>query len=98
MTTNMAPHKLREIVDGIVAYIDNNDITIEDLMKFITAPDFPTGGVTYGIGGVREAYRTGRGGGVVRAKAEIVTQASGEEQVAGSDIPDQVNKALVVEN
>jgi DNA gyrase subunit A len=97
MATNMAPHNLREVVDGIVAYIDNNDITIEDLMKFITAPDFPTGGVIYGIGGVREAYRTGRGRVVVRAKAEIVTQANGKEQIVVTEIPYQVNKALMIE-
>src|SRR5690606_11814456 len=70
MATNMAPHNLREVVDGIVAYIDNNEITIEELMKFITAPDFPTGAIINGIQGVREAYRTGRGKVSVRAKAE----------------------------
>jgi DNA gyrase subunit A len=59
MATNMAPHNLREVIDGIIAYIDNNEITIEELMKFVTAPDFPTGALIYGIAGVREAYRTG---------------------------------------
>ncbi|WKZ61432.1 MAG: DNA gyrase subunit A [Cyclobacteriaceae bacterium] len=97
MATNMAPHNLREVVDGIVAYIDNNDITIEDLMKFVTAPDFPTGGIIYGISGVREAYRTGRGRVVVRSKAEIVTQANGREQIVVTEIPYQVNKALMIE-
>ena len=97
MATNMAPHNLREVVDGIVAYIDNNDIGIEDLMKFVTAPDFPTGGLIYGIGGVREAYRTGRGRVVVRAKAEIITQANGKEQIVVTEIPYQVNKALMIE-
>ncbi|MBX2970616.1 MAG: DNA gyrase subunit A [Cyclobacteriaceae bacterium] len=97
MATNMAPHNLREVVDGIVAYIDNNEISIEDLMKFVTAPDFPTGGIIYGIGGVREAYRTGRGRVVVRAKAEIVTQANGREQIVVTEIPYQVNKALMIE-
>lgn len=97
MATNMAPHNLREVVDGIVAYIDNNDIGIEDLMKFVTAPDFPTGGIIYGIGGVREAYRTGRGRVVVRAKAEIITQANGKEQIVVTEIPYQVNKALMIE-
>lgn len=97
MATNMAPHNLREVVDGIVAYIDNNDISIEDLMKFVTAPDFPTGGIIYGISGVREAYRTGRGRVVVRSKAEIVTQANGREQIVVTEIPYQVNKALMIE-
>jgi DNA gyrase subunit A len=97
MATNMAPHNLREVVDGIVAYIDNNDITIEDLMKFVNAPDFPTGGIIYGISGVREAYRTGRGRVVVRSKAEIVTQANGREQIVVTEIPYQVNKALMIE-
>lgn len=97
MATNMAPHNLREVVDGVIAYIDNNDIPIEDLMKFVTAPDFPTGGIIYGIAGVREAYRTGRGRVVVRAKAEIVAQANGKEQIVVTEIPYQVNKALMIE-
>jgi DNA gyrase subunit A len=97
MATNMAPHNLREVVDGIVAYIDNNDIPIEDLMKHVTAPDFPTGGIIYGVGGVREAYRTGRGRVVVRAKAEIVTTGSGREQIIVTEIPYLVNKALMIE-
>ncbi|MBX2966653.1 MAG: DNA gyrase subunit A [Cyclobacteriaceae bacterium] len=97
MATNMAPHNLREVVDGVIAYIDNNDIGIEDLMKHVTAPDFPTGGIIYGIGGVREAYRSGRGRVVVRAKAEIVTQPNGKEQIIVTEIPYQVNKALMIE-
>jgi len=97
MATNMAPHNLREVVDGVIAYIDNNDISIEDLMKFVTAPDFPTGGIIYGIGGIREAYRTGRGRVVIRSKAEIVTQANGREQIIVTEIPYQVNKALMIE-
>jgi len=97
MATNMAPHNLREVVDGVIAYIDNNEISIEDLMKFVTAPDFPTGGIIYGIGGIREAYRTGRGRVVIRSKAEIVTQANGREQIIVTEIPYQVNKALMIE-
>ncbi len=97
MATNMAPHNLREIVDGIIAYIDNNEIPVEDLMKFIVAPDFPTGGIIYGISGVREAYKTGRGRVVVRAKAEIVTTSTGREQIIVTEIPYQVNKALMIE-
>jgi DNA gyrase subunit A len=75
MATNMAPHNLTEVVDGITAYIDNKEISITDLMKYITAPDFPTGGIIYGYQGVQEAFLTGRGRIVVRAKAEIVTTA-----------------------
>jgi len=69
MATNMAPHNLTEVVAGIQAYIDNNDITIDELTEFITAPDFPTGGIIYGYQGVRTAYETGRGRVVMRAKA-----------------------------
>jgi DNA gyrase subunit A len=97
MATNMAPHNLREVIDGINAYIDNHEISIEDLMKFVTAPDFPTGAIIYGTSGVREAYRTGRGRVVVRAKAEIVTTANGREQIIVTEIPYQVNKALMIE-
>lgn len=97
MATNMAPHNLREVADGIVAYIDNNEITIEELMKYITAPDFPTGATIYGIQGVREAYRTGRGKVAVRAKAEIVTTKTGREQIIVTEIPYMVNKALMIE-
>ena len=97
MATNMAPHNLREVVDGIVAYIDNNDITIAELMNHITAPDFPTGAIIYGVSGVREAYLTGRGRIVVRAKAEIVTTSSGREQIIVTEIPYQVNKAMMIE-
>ncbi len=97
MATNMAPHNLAEVVDGITAYIDNPDIGIEDLMKFIPAPDFPTGGIIYGVGGVREAYRTGRGKAVIRAKAEIVPAGKDREQIVVTEIPYQVNKALMIE-
>lgn len=97
MATNMAPHNLREVIDGIIAYIDNNEITIEELMKFVTAPDFPTGALIYGIAGVREAYRTGRGKVVIRSKAEIVTTKTGRDQIIVTEIPYQVNKALMIE-
>ena len=97
MATNMAPHNLREVVDGIVAYIDNSDITIPELMKFITAPDFPTGGIIYGIAGVQEGYLTGRGRIVVRAKAEIVTNPNGKDQIIVTEIPYMVNKAMMIE-
>lgn len=97
MATNMAPHNLREVIDGIIAYIDNNEITIEDLMKYVTAPDFPTGALIYGVAGVREAYRTGRGKVVIRSKAEIVTTAKDRDQIIVTEIPYQVNKALMIE-
>lgn len=97
MATNMAPHNLREVVDGIIAYIDNNEITIPELMKFITAPDFPTGGIIYGITGVQEGYLTGRGRIVVRARAEIVTNPNGKDQIIVTEIPYMVNKALMIE-
>jgi DNA gyrase subunit A len=97
MATNMAPHNLREVVDGIVAYIDNRDITIPELMKYITAPDFPTGGIIYGTSGIQEAFLTGRGKIVVRSKAEIVTGNNGKDQIVVTEIPYMVNKAMMIE-
>lgn len=97
MATNMAPHNLTEVVDGIVAYIDNRDITIEELITHITAPDFPTGAIIYGYQGVRAAFETGRGRVVMRAKAEFETMKSGREQIIVKEIPYQVNKALMIE-
>jgi DNA gyrase subunit A len=97
MATNMAPHNLREVIDGIVAYIDNNDITIPELMKFVTAPDFPTGGIIYGYSGVQEAFLTGRGRILMRAKAEIVTSPNGKDQIVVTEIPYMVNKAMMIE-
>lgn len=97
MATNMAPHNLGEVVDGICAYIDNPDITVDDLMKYITAPDFPTGGIIYGTSGVREAYTTGRGKVTVRARAEIVATGKDREQIIVTEIPYQVNKAQMIE-
>jgi len=95
MATNMPPHNLSEIVDGIHAFIDNRDITIEELMQHIKAPDFPTGGVIYGYEGVREAFHTGRGRIVMRAKAEI-EEEKGREQIIVTEIPYQVNKADLI--
>ncbi len=97
MATNMAPHNLSEVVDGIIAYIDNRDITIVELMKYITAPDFPTGGIIYGYRGVQEAFLTGRGRIVVRSKAEIVTSSTGKDQIVVTEIPYMVNKAQMIE-
>lgn len=97
MATNMPPHNLSEVVDGIVAYIDNNDIDIAGLMQFITAPDFPTGGIIYGFQGVKEAFETGRGRVLMRAKAEIETTSTGKEQIIVTEIPFMVNKANMIE-
>lgn len=95
MATNMAPHNLTEVVDGIVAYIDNKDIEAEELMTYVKAPDFPTGGIIYGIDGAREAMLTGRGRIVVRGKAEI-EEVNGREQIIVTEIPYQVNKAELI--
>jgi DNA gyrase subunit A len=97
MATNMPPHNLTEVVDGIIAYIDNREITIPELMKIVQGPDFPTGGIIYGYQGIQEAFLTGRGKIVVRAKAEIVTNANGKEQIIATEIPYQVNKAQMIE-
>ncbi len=97
MATNMAPHNLSEVVDGISAYIDNNDITIDELTQYIKAPDFPTGGIIYGYQGVRSAFETGRGRIVMRAKSEIETLKSGKEQIVVTEIPYLVNKANMIE-
>ncbi len=97
MATNMAPHNLTEVVNGIHAYIDNHEITIQELMKHITAPDFPTGGLIYGYSGVQEAFLTGRGKVIMRAKAEIVTSPTGKEQIIVTEIPYMVNKAMMIE-
>jgi len=96
MATNMAPHNLTECIDGIVNYIDNRDITIEELMKFVKAPDFPTGGIIYGYTGVKEAFETGRGRIVMRAKAEIES-IKDREVIIVTEIPYQVNKAMMIE-
>ena len=96
MATNMLPHNLREVVDGIVATIDNPQISIEELMQYIKAPDFPTGGIIYGYAGVRQAFETGRGRVVVRGKAEIEETDNGRERIIITEIPYQVNKATLV--
>ncbi len=95
MATNMPPHNLTEVVNGTVAYIENSDIDIDGLMEHIKAPDFPTGGVIYGYEGVKEAFHTGRGRVVVRAKAEI-EEVSGRECIIVTEIPYQVNKAEMI--
>jgi DNA gyrase subunit A len=96
MATNMPPHHLGEVIDGTIAYIDNNDITIAELMQFVKAPDFPTGGIIYGYEGVKEAFETGRGRIVMRAKTEFETTDSGRERIIVTEIPFQVNKAEMI--
>lgn len=95
MATNMAPHNLTEVVDGTIAYIENRDITPEELLNYIKAPDFPTGGIIYGYEGVRDAFLTGRGRVVIRGKAEI-EEENGREQIIVTEIPYQVNKAEMI--
>ncbi|MBL0913811.1 MAG: DNA gyrase subunit A [Bacteroidia bacterium] len=92
MATNMAPHNLSEVIDGIVAYIDNREITVEELMKYVKAPDFPTGGIIYGYEGVKDAFMTGRGRVVMRAKAHFETLDGGREAIIVTEIPYQINK------
>jgi len=95
MATNMAPHNLTESVDAIVAYIDNNEITIDELMKHIIAPDFPTGGIIYGYDGVRDAFHTGRGRIVLRAKVNF-EEVGNRNAIIVTEIPYQVNKAEMI--
>ncbi|MHB1147861.1 MAG: DNA gyrase subunit A [Lutibacter sp.] len=95
MATNMAPHNLTEVINGTLAYIENRDIEISELMKYIKAPDFPTGGIIYGYEGVKEAFETGRGRIVMRAKA-IIEEVHGRESIIVSEIPYQVNKAEMI--
>lgn len=97
MATNMAPHNLREVIDATSAYIDNREIDIDELMKYVKAPDFPTGGIIYGYDGVKEAYHTGRGRVVMRACAEIETYGHDRERIIVTEIPYQVNKANMIE-
>lgn len=95
MATNMAPHNLTEVIDGITAYIDNNDITIDELITHVKAPDFPTGGIIYGYSGVKEAFETGRGRIVIRAKSNFET-VHGRDCIIVTEIPYQVNKSDMI--
>jgi len=97
MATNILPHNLREVANGIIAYVDNRDITIPELMEHIKAPDFPTGGIIYGYDGVKEALETGRGKIVVRARTEVETSPGGRESIIVHEIPYQVNKGAMLE-
>ncbi|MFZ1676384.1 MAG: DNA gyrase subunit A [Saprospiraceae bacterium] len=96
MATNMLPHNLSEVVDGIIATIENPDITLDELIKLIKAPDFPTGGIIYGVDGIREAYETGRGKVILRGVAEIQEGQHGNDVIIIKEIPYQVNKANLV--
>ncbi|MFO7853076.1 MAG: DNA gyrase subunit A [Bacteroidota bacterium] len=96
MATNMPPHNLAEIIDAIIAYVDNNDITTDELMQYVKGPDFPTGGIIYGEQGIRDAYETGRGRVVVRANTDIEFTHSGRECIIVNEIPYQINKAEMI--
>lgn len=97
MATNMAPHNLSESVDAINAYIDNNDITTEELMEYIKGPDFPTGGIILGLQGIKDAFETGRGRVVIRAKTDIEVSDSGRETIVVTEVPYMVNKRELIE-
>jgi len=96
MATNMAPHNLSEVIDGTVAYIDNNDIDVEGLMEYVKAPDFPTGGIIYGTEGVKSAFETGRGRIVMRGKAEFDVTKTGREQIVITEVPYQVSPSQII--
>ncbi|SHN39279.1 DNA gyrase subunit A [Chitinophaga sp. CF418] len=95
MATNIMPHNLTEVVDGAIAYIDNRDITIEELIKHVKAPDFPTGGIIYGYEGVKQGFETGRGRVVVRGKINVETSKAGRERLVIYELPYQINKAAL---
>lgn len=97
MATNIPPHNLNEVVDGLLAYIDNNDITVDELMDYIPGPDFPTGGIIMGRTGLRNAYETGNGSIKVRAKTEIKEYRNGKKAIIVTEIPYQVNKSRMIE-
>ncbi len=96
MATNMTPHNLSQVIDGTIAYINKEDITITELMQYIKAPDFPTGGIIYGYDGVREAFETGRGRIIIRGEAKIEPEDNGRERIVVTSIPYQVNKAEMI--
>ncbi len=96
MATSIAPHNLNEVIDAIVAYIENRDIEVSELLKYIKGPDFPTGGIIYGYQGIRDAYETGKGKIVVRAKSTIEVTSSGRDKIIVNEIPYMVNKAEMI--
>ena len=96
MATNMAPHNITEVINGIIAYIENNEIDVAGLMQYIKAPDFPTGGIIYGYEGVKDAFETGRGKIVMRAQTQIEQTSSGKERIIVNEIPYLINKAEMI--
>jgi DNA gyrase subunit A len=97
MATNMMPHNLTEVIDGCLAYIDNREITIDELMKFVKAPDFPTNGIIHGIEGIKQAFHTGRGRVVLRGRVTVETQKNGKELIVINEVPYQVNRDALAE-
>ncbi len=97
MATNMMPHNLGEVVDGCIAYIEKRDITAEELMQYVKAPDFPTGGIIFGIEGIKQGMLTGRGRVVLRGKCQVDTKASGREQIVITEVPYQVNRDMLTD-
>ena len=98
MATNIPPHNLSEVIDGVIALIDNPDISLDDLMQIIPGPDYPTGGIIMGRANIRQAYKTGRGGVTVRAKCEIEEHGSGKPRIIVTELPHQVNKSKLIED
>jgi DNA gyrase subunit A len=96
MATNMAPHNLTEVCEGVIKYIDNNDVTIEELMEVVKGPDFPTGAVIYGVEGIRDAFETGRGRIVMRGKAELEQSSTGKEMIVITEVPYQVTPSQII--
>lgn len=97
MATNMMPHNLSEVIDGCIAYVDNRDITIDELMKHVKAPDFPTGGIIYGIDGIKAGMHTGRGRVVLRGRVNVETTKTGREQIVITEVPYQVSRDALAE-
>jgi len=97
MATNIPPHNLREVIDGVIAYTEDNDITIEKLMKYVKGPDFPTGGIIQGVSGIRRAYETGKGQLRIKAKVKFEIKKNDREQIVVTEIPYQVNKSNLIE-
>ncbi len=96
MATNMAPHNLSEVCDGVIAYIDNKEITATELMQFVKGPDFPTGGIIYGVEGIKDAFETGRGRVVMRGKAEVEVTSTGKEMIIVTEVPYQVTPTQII--
>ena len=97
MATNIPPHNLGEVIDAVIALIDNPEITVDELTEFVPAPDYPTGALIMGRAGIMEAYRTGRGGAILRARTEIEEEVSGKSRIIVTELPYQVNKAKLIE-